>query len=195
MNKQNIVVLAVFVVLTTFFISNNTFDTQKFSSPESNTNIATGLFHLPALKVPTIDNATVSEEAWTVFQKYLGYAKAHDLAGLVSLSHQLSQICDDPERRNECFALMDNVYEVASPFQQEEFKHVQFDGRQIIMSTDGPVVAILYFTRDGSGSPKMLGIGFCLEDGTSEDPCVETDPNKRDTDKNGWWDAVEALFK
>jgi len=196
MSKQNIIIVVLLAVGVIFFISTNTFDSQKISAPEQRDDVvSTPFFHLPSFKVPFAKKAPISEQAWTVFQNYLEYAKAHDLAGVISLSHQLSDICNDPERQIECFALMDNVYEVASPLEASEFKHIQSDDRQIIMSTDGPVVAILYFTIDTSGDPKVLGLGFCLEDETLNEKCVETDPDKRDKNSNGWWDAVEALFK
>lgn len=89
---------------------------------------------------------------------------------------------------------MDNVYEILSPFKQSDFKHIEEDERQIIMFTDGPVVAILYFTRDRSGVTKVLGLRFCLENETEPGSCVETDPRERDQNNNGWWDSVESLF-
>lgn len=196
MSKQNIIIVVLLAVGVIFFISTNTFDFKKLSTPEQNEALdPTPFFHLPSFKVPLLEKAPISEEAWDVFQSYLEYAKAHDLAGVISLSHQLSDICNDPEKEPECFALMDNVYEIASPLQASEFKHIQSDERQIIMSTDGPVVAILFFTIDPSGSPKVLGLGFCLEDDSLAEKCVQTDPAKRDKNNNGWWDAVEAHFK
>ncbi len=197
MNKKNtLIIIVLLAVGVIFFISTNTFDFKKLTSSEPKDTVARApFFRLPSLKVPSLEKTPVSEQAWAVFQKYLEYAKAHDLAGVISLSHQLSEVCNDPESQPECYALMDNVYEVASPLQASEFKYIQSDERQIIMSTDGPVVAILYFTIDPSGSPKVLGLGFCLEDDTFTEKCVETNPDKRDMDKNGWWDAIEALFK
>jgi len=133
-------------------------------------------------------------EAWTTFENYLEFARTHNLSGIRSLSHQISSACNDSLREEECFALMDNVYTVASRLELSEFKHIQMDKRQIIMFTDGPVVAILYFTRDVNGTPKMLGLRFCLEDETKKENCVETEPGRRDLDSNGWWDSVESLF-
>ena len=141
-----------------------------------------------------VTTETPSSEAWRVFENYLAFARAHNLAGVKSLSHQTSVACSNPTKGEECFALMDNVYEIASPFKQSDFKHVQADERQIIMFTDGPVVAILYFTKDSGGVPKVLGLRFCLEDETGPGSCVETDPSQRDLDNNGWWDSVESLF-
>jgi len=144
----------------------------------------------------TTFSATDSEkhDAWITFQNYLEYARTHDLSGIRSLSHQISAICNDKSREEECFALMDNVYTLASPLKLSEFKHIQTDERQIIMFTDGPVVTILYFVRDAGGVLKVLGMRFCLEDDTSTANCVETDPKRRDLDNNGWWDSVESLF-
>jgi len=140
--------------------------------------------------------STVSDplksEAWQIFENYLEFAHAHNIEGIRSLSHQMSTTCQDPSKQTECFALMDSVYSFGIIFQAGDFKHVQVDERQIIMSTDGPGVAVLYFTRDQNGTPKVLGMRLCTEDVPGE--CVESDPSKRDLDGNGWWDEVESLF-
>lgn len=133
-------------------------------------------------------------EAWTTFQNYLEFARAHNLSGIRSLSHQISATCSNQSRKEECFALMDNVYAIASTFKLSDFKHIQSDERQAIMFTDGPTVAILYFTKNERGSLKVLGMRFCLEDETAQEKCVETDSIKHDENNNGWWDSVESLF-
>lgn len=133
-------------------------------------------------------------EAWTTFQNYLEFARAHNLSGIRSLSHQISATCNDQSREEECFALMDSVYAFASAFKLSDFKHIQSDDRQVIMFTDGPTVAILYFTKNESGSLKVLGMRFCLEDETAQEKCVETDSIRHDENNNGWWDSVESLF-
>jgi len=141
----------------------------------------------------TVSDPT-KREAWTTFEQYLEFAKTHDMAGIRSLSHQISETCRDISREAECFVLMDSVYNIAGGFKLSDFKHIQADERQIIMYTDGPTVVILFFTRDQSGTPKVLGMRLCLEDKTSLGSCVENDPDKRDLDHNGWWDSVETLF-
>ena len=133
-------------------------------------------------------------EAWTTFQNYLEFARTHNLSGIRSLSHQISATCGDQSREEECFALMDSIYAFTSTFTLSDFKHIQSDEKQAIMYTDGPTVVILYFTKDESGSLKVLGMRFCFEAETSPNSCVETDPVKRDQDGNGWWDDVESLF-
>jgi len=144
--------------------------------------------------IPLAVSDPLKAEAWTIFQNYLNFAKNHDLAGIRSLSHQISATCNDPLKEKECFTLMDSVYSFASAYKLNDFKHIQADGRQIIMSTDGPTVVILYFTKDESVSLKVLGMRFCFEDETALNSCVETDPAKRDVDGNGWWDSVESLL-
>ena len=142
-------------------------------------------------------NSTESptHEAWQVFENYLEFARTHNLDGIKSLSHQISATCLDETKTEECFALMDNLYNIASTLRQSDFKYIEEDSRQIIMSTDGPVVAILFFTKDLAGTPKVLGLRFCIEsEEVGRDSCVETDPTKRDLDENGWWDNVESLF-
>jgi hypothetical protein len=148
----------------------------------------------PFFKLTLFDDALITTQAWTTFQNYLEFAKTHNLTGIRSLSHQISDTCNDPLRESECFALMDSVYSFASEFEASEFKHLQADDKQILLYTDGPVRAILFFTRDTSKIPKILGLQFCEELEFAIDSCIETDPEKRDLDHNGWWDNVEALF-
>ncbi|MDO8569272.1 MAG: hypothetical protein Q7R89_00565 [bacterium] len=146
------------------------------------------VFNLP---LPWQDES--KREAWTTFQNYLEFARTHNLSGIRSLSYQISATCSDSSKEKECFALMDSVYAIASPFKLSEFKYIQSDERQIIMYTDGPTVAILYFTRI-ENTTKVLGMRFCLEDETTMGTCVETDTIKNDSNNNGWWDNVESLF-
>jgi len=155
---------------------------------------------LPSISLPSLDTfiglEQISfEDAWTTLEAYLQFAKTHDLEGLRSLSHQVSDTCNDPTREEECFALMNSVYNIISSFKQSDFKNTQSDNRQLVMYTDGPQVAILFFTRGQDKNLKVLGMRFCQEDADSSGKkCVETDPAKRDLDNNGWWDNVESLF-
>lgn len=156
----------------------------KFSFPTIN---------LSAIKLSPGSDTLVSTEAWKTFGDYLEYARTGNIDGVRSLSHQVSSVCSDPSRENECLSAMENVYAIAGEFEVSDFKNVTFDDKQILLYTDGPERTILYFTRTDTGAPRVLGIQFCLElEGT--DKCVETDPSLRDTDGNGWWDRVEALF-
>jgi hypothetical protein len=133
---------------------------------------------------------------WKVFQNYLEFAKNHDLEGVKSLSYQMSATCLDPAKEKECFALMDSVYNIASGFKSEEFPNIEYDERQIIMFSDveDQMQAVLYFTRTEDGTPKILGLRFCAVEESTPNKCVETDPQLRDRDNNGWWDSVESLF-
>jgi len=134
----------------------------------------------------------VKKEAWRLFENYLEFARTHNLVDLRSLSHQISATCNDPAKEVECFTLMDSVYTFGSYLKASDFTNIESDNRQTIMYTDGPSVSILYFTRDEAGVLKILGLRFCFEDAPGD--CVETDPDKRDLDGNGWWDEVESLF-
>lgn len=151
-------------------------------------------FSLPSLAVFPTNDATILTEAWKVFANYLEFARVHDLIGITKLSHQISTTCLDPSKKTECFALMDSVYAFANYFEPSQFKNVISDEHQIVMFTDGPTVAILYFTRDETKAIKVLGMRFCFEDETVQERCVEADSVKEDKNKNGWWDSVESLF-
>lgn len=110
----------------------------------------------------------ILDRGWQTFEQYMAYAQAHDLDGLSSLSHQLSDTCLDPEQRESCFALMDNVAGISNEFRREEFVNVRRDWRQIIISTDWMPAedadvmsyyrSIIFLTRDFLGRPKMLSM-------------------------------------
>ncbi|KKQ83661.1 MAG: hypothetical protein UT07_C0001G0023 [Parcubacteria group bacterium GW2011_GWB1_38_8] len=181
-----LVITAILLLASNYAIKNEKLDTnRKLSSYKLSLS--------PSLKITSGGNVLLAQEAWVIFQSYLESARLHDLPSLKKLSYQLSDTCKDESRKEECFALMDNVYNIASPFEASEFKNIQADGRQITLYTDGPVVAILFFVRDIDGTPKVLGLRFCSEEG-AQNSCVETDPIKRDLDDNGWWDSTESLF-
>ena len=156
------------------------------------------------LNLPGLNQGGVSEEAFAVFEDYREFARTGNIEGIKSLSHQISPACSDPARTEECRNLMASVYYFTQNFQKEDFKHVYFDDRQIVMLTDflpseespdsEPIRSALFFTRL-DGSPKLLGIKFCLPDEVNPQECFETDTNKRDTDNNGWWDQVESFFR
>lgn len=124
----------------------------------------------PTLSEPASNN-TLTNQAWSVLEKYLESAKAHNLANLRTYSHQISDTCNDPAKEKECFVLMDNVYFIASQFKKEDFKNIWYDAKQIILSTDykevrdemgepvfGLTRSILYFTRSLDGTPKLLSL-------------------------------------
>ena len=181
-----LVITAILLLSSNYAVKNEKLDTnRKLSSYKLSLS--------PSLKITSGGNVLLAQEAWVIFQSYLESARLHDLPSLKKLSYQLSDTCKDESRKEECFALMDNVYNIASPFEASEFKNIQADGRQITLYTDGPVVAILFFVRDTDGTPKVLGLRFCSEEG-AQNSCVETDPIKRDLDGNGWWDSTESLF-
>ncbi len=206
MNK-NIAVAAALVVVVGVFLSSSLKTVDKDNqSPDSTRTFSffpLSLSFPSFIKMPTLENEPVALEAWATFEKYRAFAKAHDLKGVKSLSHQLSPTCSNPAQRDECDALMESVYLFTADWQQSDFKNVVYDGRQIVMSTDyvdtgsggEPIKTVLFFTRTTSGEPRVLGVQFCFgkEDGSTE-KCVETDPETRDLDENGWWDNVESLF-
>lgn len=197
MLKQKFVAVALAIVVSVFFIGGDVFNIKKSFTerPKEEFSIPLPTFTDSIYgKAPKLREESPSLEAWHVFEKYLEAARGHDLRTIRELSYQTSATCNDPGQEPECFALMDSVYSLANNLEFSDFKYHISDERQIILYTDGPVVSILYFTRDESSSPKVLGLQFCLEDETFENECVETNSEKRDLDKNGWWDSVEALF-
>ena len=139
------------------------------------------------------DTNLETDEAWQVFENYLEFARAHNLDGVKSLSYQISATCQDLAREAECLTLMDSVYAFGNALKKEDFSHVNYDNRQVILFTDAPNVAILYFTRDEKGVLKILGLRFCFEDENAPGSCARN-VARDDTDGDGWWDSTESLF-
>jgi hypothetical protein len=195
---------------------------------------------LIAFAVKSLPNRSesIKNQAWAVLEEYLTAAQAHDLEALRVLSYQLSDTCLDPERREACNALMDNVYNLGQLFVKEDFMNILFDDKQVILygeynmnlAGDVPGITrpIIYFVREGDqvkllsfhpfkgtlvfrGENSTSTIVTRLEDSVkdsdgdtmpdqveecvkADEECIKTDPNKKDTDGDGFWDSIEALF-
>ncbi|MDP2650969.1 MAG: hypothetical protein Q8O98_00075 [bacterium] len=137
------------------------------------------------------------EKAWSSFERYITFSKAHDIEGVKSLSHQVSPACADVAREEECITLMESVAFFTGSIREEDITHVESDRKQIVMWTDyiDGNRTILYFTRESGGEPKVLGIRFCGEGESSQPECLDDGNIRDDTNNNGWWDVVEALFR
>ena len=194
MDKQNRILIPFLALSTVFLLGYEGFGWKyNFQDREITRTESTEVsFTVPDLSRPLPNGP--KRGAWTTFENYLEFARAHNLAGVKSLSYQISATCSDATKIEECFALMDSVYEIAKDFKLSDFKHVEEDGRQIVMYSDGPLVAILFFTKDLGGTPKVLGLRFCLEDETFQEKCIEAGSIRHDEDGDGWWDGVESLF-
>src|SRR3989344_5505568 len=149
------------------------------------------------LQVPNLEIASVADGSWQTFQRYLQFAKNHDLTGLTSASYQISETCGNPNMKVECEALMDSVYNLMKESKQSDFSRVLSDDRQIILVTDHPrkdgqVQAAIFFVRE-NGTPKVLSIQFCFETAEGEE-CFEDGDLKLDGDQDGWWDSIEEKF-
>jgi len=145
---------------------------------------------------------------WERFTNYLEHAKNHDLENLSKLSHQLSDTCLNPETREDCYTLMDQVHNIGTELKREDFSNIIFDDKQIVLSTDwepwddeftrGYSRSLIFFTRDIVGRPKLLSISpeqfvYVLKDGRTEEE-LETRLTEmtKDSDQDGLDDEVEA---
>lgn len=140
-----------------------------------------------SLRLPGIGGVSSAASAWSTFEKYRAFAKSHDLAGVKSLSVQLSQVCANPNLQAQCFSLIDNVYAVTNHLKISDFKHIYSDDHEIILFTDYMVAkdnealgqasfqTVLFFAKEEAGSTKLQGIKFCPEDLADLEPCVDPD--------------------
>lgn len=206
MDKKVAIAVSLIVVLGVFFISSYQSSAgSNFSEKVSHLNPQFSLptLFLPSFSVSGLNETAVALEAWSTFKDYLEATHTHNLPKVTELSYQLSPTCADPSKTEECYGLMDGFYYFAKDFKEKDFSNVVYDNKQIVLSTDYipvedtgvPLKTTMIFVRDESGKAKILKLRFCFEseDGT-RGRCVETDPEKRDLDNNGWWDDVEALF-
>lgn len=213
--------------------------TEEVSVATTTTATTTGETTKPEIK------NSLSHTAWTVFENYLNFAKNQDIAGIKSLSHQLSLACSDATAIDDCSILVENAYFFGKDMKEKDFVNIWSDSKQIILSTNfkrqeiGTTTAtytrgIIYFTKDLKNNIKLLtfnpedGIainrskiapdqlesrlinmtidsdqdglpdtvetcaGFAVE---ANCPNKITNPNKRDTNGDGWWDGIEIFFR
>ena len=187
-----IVVLIIIIAGSLFYFKNDLIKDKPLpATPNLSASIPT--LKAPELNITPAKQSSVAKQAWTTWENYIKFAKAHNLAGVRSLAYQMSDTCNDPTKEKECFELMDSVVGFSTFFNKELFTHSAYDDKQIVLWTDGPNIATLYFTRDENGNPKVLALRICQE-GPSAKKCIETDPALRDTNNNGWWDTVETSF-
>jgi len=195
---KKITILAVVVAIMLLGFNLNI---KNYNKTDAESELAISLPAVTApnleLSFPSPDNL-LKEKAWNVFKNYLENAYEHDLPGLRMLSHQISNTCNNPEMKDACFSLMDNVYFIGSSFVKDDFKNIWSDEKQIILATDYRQISIealginelvrnvIYFTIDKNGNPKILS----FNDTESKD----FNPIIKDTDGDSWWEGIEVFF-
>ncbi|TAL48767.1 hypothetical protein EPN83_03130 [Patescibacteria group bacterium] len=147
------------------------------------------------------------DRAWQTLQEYLTRARAHDIAGLKELSYQQSAACADPEKKEACFGLMDDVVELGKLMKENDYVHVWEDGKQIILATapvrndsgGSPAVfrGFIYFVKGPSNVLKILYFdpaqGWFYTGGQTDPDFVNRRLNSMvlDTDQDGLTDEQE----
>jgi hypothetical protein len=156
-------------------------------------------------------NLSIKDNAWNVLQKYLEFAKNHNILGVKNLSYQLSESCKNPSKgsaaEKDCFMRMDTVYYFGTQFKKNEFKNIWSDEKQIILTSD--LVreenkdaiflsrGIIYFVIDGAGNIKLLkfndseGVSMPKEGRTVEEIDNYLQKRMLDEDKDGIEDEIE----
>lgn len=239
MNKKTLAALAIIVIIALAAL----LGLRRSQAPTLSDGLNSSATTTVPSPIPAVTETNKDEksEAWTVFQKYVNAAKAHDLAALSQAAYQISATCKDPAKRTDCNGLMDNAYNFGSGFREEDLTHLTSDKKQLILASDyvknldgdAPSLTrgVIYFVRqdgalkflsfkpfDGSFIVRTPGAatstiearlealtkdtdGDTLPDevelckGDNVDPsCSKTDPKRKDTDGDGWWDSIEALF-
>lgn len=198
-------------------------------------------------EVTPLENSISNNEQgdpWVTFAAYLSAAQNNDIALIAKYSHQVSSVCLDEAKREDCFARMQTAYTVGSSFKKSDFTVKSEDNKQLILSTEplvyedkdviGYSTKYLLFTKDESGTFKVAGfdpnrrwfIAKTVGSTTAEllaqvkkdmidsdgdgafdsfetcdlpssimvASCDMTDPQKKDSDGDGWWDGVEPFI-
>ena len=166
MKKQNRTFIALIAIVVVIFAGYKGFGWEVYI------NEAEALLEQMPREAVNQTDEKVGSEAWQVLTQYMGYAHAHDLEGVKSLSAKISPICADAAKQTECFALMDNVYNIYSQFGQEDFTHVLSDENKITLYTDyqDNFRVAIYFTKKDT-IPKEAGMRFCYGNESIEDQC------------------------
>jgi len=170
MKKQNKTLIILIAIGVVIFAGYEGFGWKKYVKPLMETGFPSEL-GTPVSKSDKSE-VEVKAEAWQVVEEYLGYAKAHDLEGIKKLTYTLSETCTDESKREECYELMDSVYNIISIFKSTDFKHVLWNDRKITLFTDykdGTRTA-LYFIKDNNAL-KIAGMKFCFGDNSIPDEC------------------------
>ena len=209
--QKNVAVTAALAVVLAVFFGGDILPAVGFAPITADASPSIGI-SIPRLSFPKFGFGTfsktsydpVASEAWEAFASYRSAAQEHNLAEVDRISYQLSSVCKaaitDISKAPDCNQLMDSVAFFTGGFRQENFSEVAFDDRQVVLATpymkhdNGSEKWVISFVRTETG-PKLLGINFCTGEDSATDVCAETDPAKRDTNNNGWWDSLEQFFR
>jgi hypothetical protein len=144
---------------------------------------------------------------WNALQEFLSALNAHDLDKINSLSYK-------PITQEELGVLGDALYSVGSGLKKSDFVNIERDEKQSRIYTNpnaGNSISEVYFVKKNS---KFLVLSIVMRDANLDsdkdgradedetctgniyihfpDKCIQTDPNKKDSDGDGWWDSTEV---
>jgi hypothetical protein len=210
MNKKLLTFVLVLVALIALFLWFRPRNVDVARNDDGLGGIATSTEEVEISEAEAITNLSIRDRAWNVLTSYLDRARNHDIAGVKALSHEQSATCADAKLQKECFALMDNVFEISKEMKKENFVNVWQDKNQIILSTelekvkvedlDGYERGYAYFTVDEDNNIKVLN--FNPNRGWYIDPKVGTTTSESiklrfeammlDTDEDGLPDEQES---
>lgn len=173
----------------------------------------------------TVKAAVVLSDPWSVFQKAVSYARAHDVKNFNEATYKQYNQCLNPESIKECNALLDTFVSYLGDLKKADFTRRWEDSKQIILSTklihdpsDGAYVQSFIFFIKENGKLILLnafpGKYWKTEadatdsdnDGLTDDEelcnipkvfnteCEKSDPFKRDSRGDGWWDSIHILM-
>ncbi len=247
MTKKNIFIFIILVIaLFSIYIKYTNNSPQRMEVVQNTDNVIKqdeiqnpNIQETNSLPKQNTEELAIKDKAWIVLEKYLDFAKNHDIKNLSKISYQVSEICKDKSKEKECFERMDAVYFIGKELKKSDFKYVWQDDKQIILTTDfkfeenesmisksrgmiyfvidkeikvlsfnhakGSVVTkstasieelkdrLNTYTKDIDEDGKEDYLEECLSSSQGSE-CIKTDTKIKDSDKDGFWDGIEALF-
>lgn len=178
MNKQLLAALAVLIIVIfgIFLLTQRDGSLPVAPAPATTTAGASTATTTPTPATTTVKSIITSifkptaavfdpRDPWQVLAKYFSYAKAHDIAGIKSLSYQQSTACSNAKKQEECFALIDGVYAFKDRLKPDLFPEKREDAKQLALL--GPIVkddslgygykqGIIIFTKTAAGELRLL---------------------------------------
>lgn len=156
-----------------------------------------------------------NDDLWAIFDKSVLALKNKDVASYNLYSYR--QVSPDEESQFKDFAPV--MYEQASKIKKSDYINKWQDDKQAIFSIDSQktstgykIEQIMFVKKAGSWKFVTLSTkeftGLLTPDSDKDgltdseetctanhDPsCVKTDPNKRDTNGDGWWDGINDVI-
>lgn len=215
-----LVLIVIFLGLVTITLRNKKISNEPLSENVTESTVATST-NKDILattdsnsNIPATQTGNIPNRAWATFEKYIEYARTHNIEGVRSLSHKFNGTCskakESEEMEKKCFAILDSVYETGISMNKSDYSNVAFDSKQIILSTNPKKTDsadkveitknLIYFTISTNNEIKLLalelGRSFTVKKAglTNAELNLAVEERIKDSDNDGIENAVESCL-